>query len=706
MALSWNEIKQRAVGFSKEWENETREDAEAKSFWDAFFNIFGITRRRLASFEEPVKLLKANRRGFIDLFWKGTLLVEHKSAGEDLDAAFTQAVDYFEGIQERDLPQYILVSDFRRIRLYDLETRKYTEFPLKDLHKQVRRFGFIAGYESVKIKPEDQASIKAAELMGKLADTVAQAGYTGHELKVFLVRLLFCLFADDSGIFNKDIFRQYMENRTSVDGSDTGLHLVQIFEVLNTPAELRQKNLDENLLEFPYVNGGLFSETLHVPAFNRQMREAILDAAGFDWSKISPAIFGSLFQSVMDPEARRHLGAHYTSETNILKVIKPLFLDPLWEEFENAKRNPKKLTELHKKLANLKFLDPACGCGNFLVVAYRELRILELEIIKTRFRYSIARLSSESVVMTDVDQFYGIELEEFPARIAEVAMWLTDHQMNVKFMEEFGNYFMRLPLKKSPHITISNALLIDWGQVIPKSELNYIMGNPPFGGSKLMSETQRKEITDLFGKDSGAGVLDYVAGWYIKSAQFIQGTQIKVALVSTNSITQGEQVGILWKELLKKQGVKVHFAHRTFKWSNEARGKAAVYCVIIGFANFEIDKKYLYEYENVKGIPHEIQAKNINPYLVDAPDIVLEKRQKPISNVPGMSFGSMPNDNGNLLLSESERVELVVIAPQASKYIRPFLSAKEFLNSGKRWCLWLLDVTPEELKSMPDVLKR
>ncbi|HTL39384.1 MAG TPA: type IIL restriction-modification enzyme MmeI, partial [Methylomirabilota bacterium] len=322
MALSWNEIKSRAIEFSKEWENETREDAEAKSFWDAFFNIFGMSRKRLASFEEPVKLLE-KKTGYIDLFWKGNLIVEHKSAGKDLDAAYTQATDYFEGIKERDLPNYILVSDFQRFRLYDLETKTQTEFNLNDLVKHVRLFGFIAGYSKQEYKPEDPVNIKAAEKLGALYDSIAESGYGGHSLKMFLVRILFCLFADDTTIFNAGTFRHYIENKTNIDGTDLGGYLTILFQTLNTPVEKRQKTLDEDLFAFQYVNGGLFAENLPLPSFNRDMREKLIDACAFDWSKISPAIFGSMFQSVMDKSARRHLGAHYTSETNILKLIKP-----------------------------------------------------------------------------------------------------------------------------------------------------------------------------------------------------------------------------------------------------------------------------------------------------------------------------------------------------------------------------------------------
>jgi type II restriction/modification system DNA methylase subunit YeeA len=364
MPLSWNEIRNRALEFSKKWENECSEGAEAKSFWDDFFNIFGISRKRVASFEEPVKLL-GEKRGFIDLFWKGMLLVEHKSRGKDLDRAYTQALDYFPGISEHDLPQYVLVSDFARFRLYNLEDHEQHEFALKDLRKNVRLFGFIAGYQTHKIKEEDPVNIKAAEQMGRLHDKMKEVGYEGHALELYLVRLLFCLFAEDTGIFERQQFQDYIEQRTSEDGSDLADRINTVFQVLNTPEDKRLKNLDEQLSAFPYVNGKLFEEMLPTASFDRAMRKALLDCCDLDWGRISPAIFGSLFQSIMDKQARRNLGAHYTSEKNILKLIKPLFLDALWEEFNTVKSNKNKLAEFHNKLRSLKFLDPACGCGNF-----------------------------------------------------------------------------------------------------------------------------------------------------------------------------------------------------------------------------------------------------------------------------------------------------------------------------------------------------
>ncbi|WP_299368741.1 DNA methyltransferase [Winogradskyella sp.] len=705
MALSWNEIKDRALKFSNEWANETKERAEKDSFWNDFFNVFGISRRRVATFEEPVKKLGGNQ-GFIDLFWKGTLLVEHKSKGRSLDKAFEQATDYFPGIEEHELPKYILVSDFARIKLYDLDEWSEHEFPVSELYKNVKLFGFIAGYQKRTFEEEDPVNIKAAELMGKLHDQLEEFGYEGTYLEVYLVRLLFILFADDTSIFERNTFKEFIELKTKEDGSDLGALMAQFFQVLNTPKEKRLKNLDEDLNEFPFVNGKLFEEILPIAAFNSKMRSILLEASGLDWGKISPAIFGSLFQSVMNPEERRNLGAHYTSEKNIFKLIKPLFLDELRKEFEKVKSSSKKLKEFHYKLSKLKFLDPACGSGNFLIITYRELRLLEIDILRELFKKGEQVLDVSSILWLDVDQFYGIEYDEFAAKIAEVAMWLIDHQMNMRVSEEFGQYFIRLPLKKAAKIVHGNALRNNWEDIVSKTELSYIIGNPPFYGKSLQTKEQKEDMKLVFGNVKGAGILDYVAAWYMLASQYIKGTQIKAGFVSTNSITQGEQTGILWNELLNKYNVKIHFAHTTFSWTNEARGKAAVHCVIIGFANFDTKSKSLFVYDDIKGEPQEKKVKNINPYLVEANDLVILKRRKPICNVSNISFGSMPNDGGNFLFTNEEKIEFLKLEPKAKPFMKPLISAHEFLNGKKRWCLWLVNAKPTELRVLKEVQKR
>lgn len=705
MTLSWNEIKDRALKFSKEWADTSNEEADAKPFLVEFFNVFGITSKRVSTFEHRVKKLD-DKNGYIDLLWKGTILIEMKSRGKNLDKAFEQAKDYLHGLKEHELPKYILISDFENFRLHELEEKKTIEFKLNDLVNNVQHFGYLLGYQKKVYKEQDPANIKAAELMGKLHDRLEEIGYTGHPLEVYLVRILFCLFAEDTTIFNKQQFQEYIEQRTNIDGSDLAAKLQELFQVLNTPKENRFKNLDEQLADFPYVNGKLFEEILPTASFDSKMRQALLDCTYIDWSKISPAIFGSMFQSVMNPKERRNLGAHYTSETNILKLIKPLFLDELWKEFENIKDNKNKLGEFHRKISTYKFLDPACGCGNFLIITYRELRLLELEVLRALNKSGQRVIDVSSIILIDVDQFYGIEYEEFPARIAEVAMWLIDHQMNMLISNEFGQYFVRLPLKKAAQIHHADALETDWENVVSKNELSFIIGNPPFIGSKIMKQNQRDQIVKQFDNAEGSGVLDYVSGWYIKAAKYILNTKIKVAFVSTNSIVQGEQTSILWEPMISKYNVKIHFAHRTFKWSNEAKGNAAVFCVIVGFANYDTPNKSIFEYEDIKGEAHEIKVKNINPYLVDAKDIVIKKRTTPLCNVPKMSFGNMPLDGGNLILSDEEKIEFLKIEPNAEKYILPLVSAFEFLNGKKRWCLWLVNAEPSELKQLPEVLKR
>jgi hypothetical protein len=706
MPLSWNEIKDRALAFSKEWVDEGSEDAEAKSFWDAFFNVFGITRRRVASFEAPVKK-SDGKGGYIDLLWKGVLLVEHKSRGKDLDRAFNQALEYFPGLKERDLPRYILVSDFAHFRLYDLDTEETYEFPLQDLYKKVRLFGFVAGYQTRSFGQEDPVNIKAAELLGRLHDLLNGVGYEGHALEVLLVRLLFCLFAEDTSIFERRQFHEYLEKRTSDDGSDIGMHLAQLFQVLNTPDEHRQKSLDEQLADFPYVNGKLFAEVLPLASFDRKMREALLDCCALDWSRISPAIFGSLFQSVMNEQERRNLGAHYTTETNILKALRPLFLDRLRSEFDRIKRDGKRLVEYHERLANIRIFDPACGCGNFLVIAYRELRLLELDVLRELFKTNGSGfLDVGRIIFVDVDQFYGIEIEEFPSQIAQVALWLMDHQMNLRVSEEFGQYFVRLPLRKAPNIVYGNALTLDWRSVIGPGALSYIVGNPPFVGAKYMNEGQREEVAAVFVGTKNAGLLDYVTCWYRKAAEYmVSNPKIRAAFVSTNSISQGEQPGILWPGLFA-QGVRINFAHRTFQWTSEARGKAAVHCVIIGFALQDDPEKWIFDYDSVTSEPHAIKAKNINPYLVDAPNVFLTNRSTPICRVPGMGIGNKPIDGGFYLFTHEEKAEFLVKEPQAAPFFRRWIGADEFINGYERWCLWLGGCSPDQIRKMPEAMKR
>ncbi len=706
--LSWNEIRSRAVAFSKEWEDASNESADAKSFWDAFFYVFGISRKRVASFEQSVKKA-GGEQGFVDLLWKGLLLVEHKSRGKDLDKAYDQARDYFPGLKESELPRYIIVSDFEHFVLYDLEEGGERRFTLKQFPDHIELFGFIAGYQKQEIKEQDPVNIEAAEQMGQLHDKLKEIGYDGHELEVFLVRLLFCLFADDTGIFEKDIFKDYIEQETSEDGHDLGLHLSGIFDVLNTPENERMKNLNERLNDFPYVNGKLFEKRIAPASFDSEMKSLLLESSALDWGQISPAVFGSLFQSVMDKEQRRELGAHYTTEENILKVIKPLFMDDLWEEFERLKnmktQRDKRLEEFHNKLADLKFLDPACGCGNFLIIAYRELRLLEIEVIRELLRGRML-LNIEIWVRLDVDQFYGIEIDDFASQIAQVALWLMDHQMNRQVSEEFGEYLVRLPLTKKPNIVHGNALQLNWESVVAKTELNYILGNPPFGGARTMQKHQKEDLKKVSVDIKKVGALDFVAGWYIKAAEYMRFTNIKGGLVSTNSITQGEQAFVLWKYLMYEKDVEINFAHQTFKWSSEAKGKAGVYCVIIGFSCIKDLPKTIFSYSDVKGEPTVRKVKHINNYLLDAPTIFIEKRTSPICDVPKMLKGSTPIDKGNFLFNKEEMIEFINKEPNSEKYFKEFYGGDELIQGTPRYVLYLKNCPPQELRGMPLVRER
>lgn len=709
MPLSWNEIKTRATAFAKTWQDASNEDSEAKPFLIDFFEVFGITNKRLASFEHAVKKY-GGKQGFIDLFWPGILLVEMKSRGKDLTRAYDQAMGYFDGIKEADFPRYVLVCDFATFALTDLEKQQTLTFPLADLAKHVKDFGFIAGYTTQIIQPQDPINIKAAEKMGKLHDQLKAIGYEGHALEIYLVRLLFCLFAEDTNIFEKRQFQDYIENKTKDDGSDLAHHIATLFYILNTPTDKRLKNLDEDLAAFPYINGKLFEEPLPPASFDSAMRSALLEACDLDWSRISPAIFGSLFQSIMDSDARRNLGAHYTSEENILKLIKPLFLDDLWSALGKIGNHKAKLNAFHDKLASLSFFDPACGCGNFLVITYRELRKLELELLKRLHSSDQQILDVSAIIRIDVNQFYGIEIEEFPAQIAQVALWLTDHQMNQAISSEFGAYFARIPLKKSANIVHANALQTDWHSVCPNA--SFIIGNPPFIGKNYRNAQQDADLAKVFTSTTGVNPirlyksLDFVSAWHYTATAYLKThPHAKVAFVSTNSITQGEQVAILWQPLLDA-GVHIHFAHRTFSWTNEAKGKAAVHVVIIGFALHDTPNKTLFVYDDIKGEPHAVAAKNINPYLLDAPNLVVMARSTPVCPVPEMVNGSKPTDGGNLLLNQTEKDDLIRLEAQAEKWIKPFSMGDEFINNIPRYCLWLVDCPPNELRAMPLVLKR
>lgn len=711
--LSWDEIRSRAMQFQNEWANETSENAESKTFWNEFFEVFGISRRRVATFEERVKLEADGQTKFIDLLWKGKLLIEHKSKGRDLDKAYTQAKNYFNGIKDRDLPQYILVSDFEHFRLYDLDDGEIHQFDLADLYKNVQLFSFIAGYEKHDIKPQDPVNNKAAEMMGKIHDSLQSINYTGDDLDTLLVRLVFCLFADDTGIFNKGLFRDFLEDNTNEDGTDLAPKLQYLFEILDTPTN--QRFTDDSIYsEFPYVNGSLFTKRLRTAVFNEEMRNILLECSNLDWGRISPAIFGSMFQSAMDSEKRRHLGAHYTSEENIMKVIKPLFLDDLWEEFnriKDLKRNKiRLLEEFQQKISKLNFFDPACGSGNFLIIAYREIRQLELEVLKVKnyeeygyesFQMNIS-LDFNSIIKCDVNQFYGIEIDSFSAQIAQVALWIIDHQMNIEASLYFGASFARLPLGEHATIANGNSLDLNWNDILDSRDCNYILGNPPFIGARLMNREQKNDIDEVFAKVQGKGNLDYVTCWFIKSSRYIQGSSIEVAFVSTNSICQGEQVPIIWDLIINKLGIYINFAYKTFVWNNEAKGTAHVHCVIVGFSKIERKEKYIYSEID------KILVKNISPYIVDAPFVKIIGSNKPISDVSKAVFGSMANDDkGALILNtKEEKDDFEKDNPSMIKYIKPLIGGEEFINKKERWCIWLLDSDISDLKKSREMQER
>ena len=724
MRLSWNEIRARAADFTDRWRAAAYEKGETQSFYNDFFAVFGVARRSVARYEQHVSKLD-NRSGYIDLFWPGVLLVEQKSAGRDLSRAYEQAGAYFDALPERDRPRYILVSDFQNFQLHDLDERESVAFKLAELPQHVEAFGFIVGVQRRVFRDQDPANIEAAELVGKLRDTLYEAGYRGSDLERFLVRIAFCLFADDTGIFEpRDVFFDFLEGRTSEDGADLGLWISLLFQVLDTPIEQRAATLDEDLSRFPYVNGALFKSALTIPSFTAAMRTALLEACRFDWSNISPAIFGALFQSVMDPEERRAQGAHYTTEKNILKVIEPLFMDDLRAEFERLKgrkdgRRASELRRFQKKLGNLRFLDPACGCGNFLVIAYRELRLLEMDVLRELRASDQYHMDVSFLSAVDVDQFYGIELNEFPVRIAETALWMMDHVMNNRLSLEFGQAFARIPLRAAPTIRHGDALELNWEDVLPAQRCSFILGNPPFGGAKFQSPTQRAQVRRVAALGGSGGTLDYVAAWFIRAGEYIRRSQLadrvppRIGFVTTNSITQGEQVAQLWPILFGRHRLEIAFAHRTFAWGSDARGKAHVHVGIIGLDTAEHAplEKRLFSYEDINGEPLEGSHAMLTPYLLDGggladPHLVVSEESRPINGMGRLITGSKPIDDGHFIFNADQRSAFLEAEPDAEAFLRPFVGAREYLQGGKRWILALHDASPAELARLPNVRHR
>ncbi len=735
--LTIDTLRNRAAAFAKKFAHITAEKQHDQDFMREFYAIFGVTSQRI-EWQYPVKTNKSTL--WIDGLITGILLIEMKSAGKNLDEAYQQAVGYIGLIKESHQPDYVLVSDFVNLHLYNRVTGEpRIAIKLADLPQHIEPFLFLAGYEKLAIEKQERINKLAAEKMADLHDVIKATGYDGKDLETYLVRLLFCLFAEDTGLFGENgSFLDYLHHQTKADGSDLHGALSGLFDTLNKPdsayladhphynGQKRLKNLSEHLSKFPYINGALFEGSLSHCQFDESSRAILMECAKLDWSEISPAIFGSLFQAIMhfDDEAtaaktkkRREFGAHYTSEENILKTINPLFMDDLRAEFVKCKTNKTKLAAFHAKLARLNFFDPACGCGNFLIIAYRELRLLELEVIKAQ---STNKQGGIPLILCDVHQFHGIDIDDSAVHIATLALWLTDHQMNLR-VQELGFHYTRIPLTKKANIVCANALQLDWESVIAPNECSFIMGNPPFVGSTFQTKEQKADCAVIFKGMKGAGVLDLVAAWHIKAARYIQANpSVPVAFVSTNSLTQGGQVALLWAELLKLN-IKLHFAHRTFQWNNEGRGVAAVHCVIMGFCRDAIYRVSstdainrvstgcrLFDYgDNIKGEPTEIKATQINPYLVDAPTVLIDKRTKPLSpNAPEMRNGSKPTEGGNLLLSQAEADSIRQNDPIAAQYIRPYLMGDEFINNLPRYCLWLKDSTANDRINSPEIQRR
>ena len=701
--LTWDSVQSNAVAFSKRWKDGRNEEAESQSFVMDFLHVFGVGDPvKMGDFEYKVPLT-GNKTGYIDYLWKGQIAVEMKSRGKDLNAAFEQLRVYMTHLPEDEIPDLWMVCDFESVRLNRRSTNEVYNFKTKDLRKHIKRFANIAGYTTERVRHDQiEVNVKAAEKMATLHDALKEHGYDGHELRVYLVRLLFCLFADDTGIFPQDNLFNYIE-KSKPDGSDLSERINKLFEILNMPPEVRAKRtlLSDEIKQFRYVNGNLFKDLLPSAEFNANMRRTLLECLNFDWNKISPAIFGAMFQGVMDAKQRRETGAHYTSEENILKLINPLFLDGLWQEFDRVKTDPQALDRFHDKIAHLQFLDPACGCGNFLIITYRELRLLELEILKMKSSNTQLLIDITPMLKVSVDQFYGIEIEDFPCQIAQVGMWLTDHQMNLLASEQFGTYYARLPLKQSAMIVHGNALRLDWEYIAPKRELSYILGNPPFIGHQWRNSEQQKDMQYVFSGSNNFGKLDYVCSWYKKAIDYIKGTHICAAFVSTNSIVQGESVSIMWKPIFA-QGFEITFGYPPFIWSNEAKGNAAVHCVIIGFAqNGVVKKKKIYMHDAV------IEVNNINGYLLPAANVFIQSRGKPLTaGMPEMSKGSQLTDGGNLILSVAERSELISQYPHAGKWVKQYISADDFINNNLRYCLWLKGVAPAEYRKVKPIMQR
>lgn len=725
--------KRRAEEFAEYWKDRGYEKGESQPFWlELLENVFGVENpARFISFEDKVML---DHAGFIDGYIPSSrVMIEQKSRNKDLRkpvrqsdgtllTPFQQAKRYVTELPVSKHPRFIVVSNFTEFLIYDMEkpSGEPESILLKDLPNEYYRLNFLTDRESELLKREMAVSVQAGDIVGALYDKLLAQYKDPDErslksLNALCVRLVFCLYAEDADIFGRrSLFHDYLN-----DIAPSGIRraLEELFKILDTPEEKRSKYLaDDNpkLAEFPYVNGGLFAdEEIEIPPFTEEIKELLLNKASedFDWSGISPTIFGAVFESTLNPETRRSGGMHYTSIENIHKVTDPLFLNDLKSELngileiKTAKTRIKRLEAFTDKLSSLKFLDPACGSGNFLTETYMSLRRLENRALE-EIQHGQIIFDMGNVIKVSIGQFYGIEINDFAVTVAKTALWIAESQM-MKETESIVHMSLDfLPLKSYANIAEGNALRIDWNEVVPKRELNYIMGNPPFVGYSLQTREQKSDILSVFTDEKGkpyktAGKIDYVSGWYFKAAELMKNTDIRTAFVSTNSITQGEQTAGVWKPLYDRFGIRIDFAYRTFKWNSEANGKAAVHCVIVGFsADTEKREKYIYTGNR------PIKAENINPYLVDAPNVFVESRKKPLCDVPEMTTGNRPADGGHLIIEEKDFDEFIKREPMAKKYIKRLVGAKEYINNQKRYCLWLVDASPAELRKMPLVRER
>ena len=726
-----NTQKQAAKAFVQEWSGKGYEKGETQRFWiDLLHTVFGIDNpTKMMEFELPVKTItKEKGSDFIDAYIHSTkVLIEQKGSHVDLSAKarqsdgaeltpYQQGRRYAAGLPLSMAPRWIVACNFTTFEVHDMERPNDAPeiIQLTDLEKEYHRLSFLVDDTHVHLKKELEVSIQAGEIVGVLYDKIL-AQYKNPSnpesqkaLNKLCVRLVFCLYAEDAGIFgSKDMFHDYMSRFSA---NDFRRALIELFQVLDTKPEDRDPYMDEALLAFPYVNGGMFAGEVEIPRITEEIRDLILQRASddFDWSLISPTIFGAVFESTLNPETRRAGGMHYTSIENIHKVIDPLFLDDLKAELADikatsvAKTKKDRAYAFQNKISKLKFFDPACGSGNFLTESYTSLRRLENEAL--RIIYGGDRVIGEMAdpIKVSINQFYGIEINDFACSVAQTALWIAESQMMQETDEIVGYNLDPLPLKTYTNIHEGNALRMDWSEVVSASELNYIMGNPPFIGGMMMNREQKQELEDVLGNVRGVGELDYVSGWYRKSLDMMLANKIiKASLVSTNSIVQGQQAETLWRPLMA-DGLVINFAYRTFVWDSEASVKAHVHCVIIGFSTINEVKKVLFFEKETKGT----EVSNINSYLIDAPTIFVESHSAPLCNVPPMRFGSMPRDGGGFVLSDEDRDSFIKDNPICEKWIHPYIGASEFINRKSRWCLWLLGANPSEIIKCPKVMER